>query len=171
MLAATGATMANPGAMTEEKSEISAKHSPFGISNMVTQGRIQEGKLAFLLEIIPSCSINMTLERADMLLKLTINKVLEHTKTSFINLRIEAVEETIQMLRDTFERFHNSSYSSRTKRAWLDLVGNFLKTVFGVATEKDVKLMKLENKKETDNIKIVLNKISIDNQIIKDSKD
>ena len=29
--------------------------------------------------------------------------------------------------------------------------------------------MKLENKKDTDNIKIVLHKISIDNQISKDS--
>ena len=73
------------------------------------------------------------------------------------------------MVRDTLERFHNSSYSCRTKRAWLDLGGNFLKTVFGVATKKDVQLMRLENKKDTDNIKIALNNISMDNQIIKDS--
>ena len=115
MLAATGATMANPGTMTEEKAEKLADHSPFEISKMVTKGRIQEGKLAFLLEFLPTCSINMTLHKADMLIMLVKNKALEHIKTTFINLSIEAVEETIQKLRDTFERFHNSSYSSRTK--------------------------------------------------------
>ena len=55
-----------------------------------------------------------------------------------------------------------------SRRAWLDLGGNFLKTVFGVATEKDVQLMELENEKVTDNIKIALNKISLANQILKD---
>ena len=77
------------------------------------------------------------------------------------------VEDTIQLLRDTFERFHNSS--SRTKWAWLGLIVNFLKTVFGVATEKDVQCLKLENKKDTDNIRIILNKISTRDQILKDS--
>ena len=136
---------------------------------MVTRGKIQKGKLGFLLEILPSSSIDQTLDKAEMLLKLAKSKALKHSKTLFINLRIKAVEETIQMFRDTFERFHNGSYSSRTKRAWLDLGGNFLKTVFGVATEKDVQLIELENKKDTDNNKIALNKMSIDNQILKNS--
>ena len=70
VLAATGATMANPGTITEEKTEKLADHSTFGISKMVTKGRIQEGKLPFLLEILPTGSIDMTLHEADMLLKL-----------------------------------------------------------------------------------------------------
>ena len=147
LVAATGATMDMPGTMREETDVSPNAHSPFGISKMVTRGRIQKGKLGFLLEILPSSSIDQTLDKAEMLLKLAKSKALKHSKTLFINLRIKAVEETIQMFRDTFERFHNGSYSSRTKRAWLDLGGNFLKTVFGVATEKEVQLTKLENKK------------------------
>ena len=180
LIAATGATMDIHGTMRDddhgtkpetmrEDFEVSAQNSPFAVSQMVTKGRIKVGFLGVMLEILPSASINNTLEEARLLLQLAKTKASQHSKTSFINLRIEAIEETIQMLRDTFERFHNGSYSSRTKRAWLDLGGNFLKTVFGVATEKDVQLIKLENKKDTDNIKIALNKMSIDNQILKTS--
>ena len=180
LIAATGATMDIHGTMRDddhgtrpetmrEDFEVSAQNSPFAVSQVVTKGKLKVGYLGILLELLPSSSINKTLEEARLLLQLAKTKASQHSKTSFINLRIEAIEETIQMLRDTFERFHNGSYSSRTKRAWLDLGGNFLKTVFGVATEKDVQLIKLENKKDTDNIKIALNKMSIDNQILKTS--
>ena len=109
--------MAIPVTMMERIYDKISERSPFGISKLVTNGRIQERSLT-ILKILPPNFIYNTLQQANKLLNLAKKKSLDHTKKTCINIRIEAVEETMQMLRNTFERFHNSSYCSRTKRAW-----------------------------------------------------
>ena len=71
--------MAIPVTMMERIYDKKSERSPFGISKLVTNGRIQERSLT-ILKILPPNFIYNTLQQANKLLNLAKKKSLDHTK-------------------------------------------------------------------------------------------
>ena len=95
-----------------------------------------------ILDLIPPVEIQNALFQAKVLLNAAIirNKDYEHGK--IFQFRIKSVNETIFHAQNTFKMFPGKI--NRTKRAWFDAIGNFLKLATGVATEKDLDLLREE---------------------------
>ena len=118
-------------------------------------------KILVMLDLFPPMDIKNALLQAQLLLSAAIvrNNKYEHGK--IFQLRIKSVNESIFHARNTFKLF--PSKISRSKRAWFDAIGNFLKLATGVATEHDLDLLR---KEVTETSQLSLTKLELNQNVL-----
>ena len=99
-------------------------------------------KILVMLDLVPPVDINNALLQAQLLLSAADTRNKKYVHGNIFQLRIKSVNETIFHAQNTFKMF--PSKISRSKRAWFDAIGNFLKLATGVATEHDLDLLREE---------------------------
>ena len=113
----------------------------------------------FILELRVPVEAQEALVEAKRLLAITNNKTIDYTWGEIPKLRIKAIESSILHLNATHK-------SIRSKRGWFDILGEFLKISTGVATEKDLKLIKEMFVDSNEKINLNIDKIFVHNKIL-----
>ena len=118
-------------------------------------------KVLVILDLVPPKDIQNAIFQAKVLLSAANlrNEDYEHGK--IFQFRIESVNETIFHVQNTFNLF--PSKISRSKRAWFDAIGNFLKLATGVATQHDLDLLRDE---VSDSQQMSLTKLQLNQEVL-----
>ena len=130
-----------------------------------TPCKIQQSELISILDVALPSDAKAALAKAEDLLKIATDKTAGYKWHQLPKLRITAINKTLQLLNDTQAMLK----TSRVKRGWFDIVGNFLKLTTGVATEKDVALLKDTFLSGRESLAINLKKIVLHNNVLTQS--
>ena len=98
--------------------------------------KLQNAELACVLEVVIPRDAKTALSRAESLLITAYNKTVDYNWQNLPRLRIDAVNSSINLLKET----QNSLQTSRARRGWFDIIGQFLHISTGVATDKDINM-------------------------------
>ena len=102
------------------------------------------------------------LNEAETLIKMTKNRNTGYTYGNLPKYRLEAVKNTLNLLRDT----QNALQASRVKRGWFDLIGKFLHISTGVATDDDITALRQEFIGNDESVVTNMKKLIINNNVL-----
>ena len=146
----------------------------FGLSELVHTKPVLEGVLAVSLQVQMPMHLKLMIKESSTILKTITHQIsylsefeVSAVENKIFKNRLAAINSTLIHLNITLYEGINHNKENRSRRALLDIGGQFLQGVFGVATDKDVKMINNRINKYNKKLEISQNKIMVFNDILK----
>lgn len=142
---------------------------PLGVAEMIMEVPILKGTLAVPLHLGMPTHLYNAIEQSAKILSTTADQVQHLKESKVLNKRLTALNLTLHHINDSLRTGIYESKDLRPRRALLDMGGTLLQAVFGVATDKDLALVKDSLINQTKQLQISQNKVTVITNVLKNS--
>ena len=146
----------------------------FGLSELVHTKPVLEGVLAVSLQVQMPVHLKLMIKESSTILRTITHQIsyLSEFEVSAVEKRIfesrlAAINNTLTHLNITLNEGINHYKDNRSRRALLDIGGQLLQSVFGVATDKDIKMINNRINSYNKKLEISQKKIIVFNEILR----